>query len=263
MYLEKSYRRKAVGRERGVDGFPVPLRDFGFVAVMRTGLLDEIADLLSRTGAALPVEPILCSCVDGRFYGDVRLTAGLPSPEALAGVAGDAPFVAPLEVCRLSPWRPDAWRADTALCGFDLRRMRDRLRGMQTPSLLPPRRTAWVPGYGPRDGFMETLSRGCLVHLYAMLRRCGYLSGIWRRVDFPPVRMMMDAALPPLRQMDITALRMTEGSSGTTSLQFYAEGPGIWRWMAAEELPLTALYETKEMIDRTFDGKDGCILVMP
>ena len=278
MYLKKAYVDEPGGRRgriREVDGLLVPTRDFGFVSTMRAGLLAEIADVLSDrrdvndqvvpAAAPAPVG-ILCSFVDCRSYGLVRLTDGkYPSLETLAGYvpADDKDFRGAIQVLRLPSKHDECWYDDTALCGFDLRRIRDRLLEKKTPSCLTAWPKAWVPGYGPKTGFQDTLSRGCLVRLAAMVRIFGEDAGPWRRLEFSSVELAVDMMAEPPRMQSFSALRLDRGDEKGESLRFFTGRRGMETWVSAEAVSLSMLQDLVQWLDDIYATKGSYIFILP
>lgn len=273
MYLKKAFVDDPGGsrdRFREVDGFPVPLRDFGFVATMRAGLLAEITDILLARQAMPADAPapvgILRSLADCRSYGLVRLTEGkAPSLTTLAGYvpAGDEAPRGAVQALRMPVTRDERWCDDTSLCGFDLRRIRDRLTGAVTPACLPAWPKAWIPGYGPKEGFRETLSRGCAVRLSALVRLLGEEAGPWRKLAFPPMDIPRDLMVSPPRMQSFSALRLDRGDGRGDTLRFFTGRRGMETWVSAEGVPLSMQFDLVRRMDDACATKGHYNFVLP
>lgn len=278
MYLRKAYVDEPGGRRghiREMDGILVPTRDFGFVSTMRAGLLAEIADTLAGrrdvNDRVLPAEApapigILCSFVDCRSYGLVRLTDGkYPSLETLAGYvpAEDTVFKGAVQALRLPVRQDEHWYDDTSLCGFDLRRIRDRLLEQKTSSCLSAWPKNWVPGYGPKEGFQDTLCRGCLVRLAALVRIFGEVAGPWRRLEFSPVELAADLMAEPPRLQSFSAMRLDRDDETEESLRFFTGRRGMETWVSAEAVSLVMLFDLVRWMDDIYATKGSHIFVLP
>ena len=278
MYLKKAYIDEPGGRRgriREMDGLLVPTRDFGFVSTMRAGLLAEIIDILcdrrNVNDRILPAEApapvgILCSFVDCHSYGLVRLTDGkIPSLATLAGYvhADDKDFKGAIQALRLPSRHEDRWYDDTALCGFDLRRIRDRLLERKTPSCLTAWPKSWVPGYGPKAGFQDTLCRGCFVRLAALVRVFGEESGPWRRLEFSPVELTADMMAEPPRLQSFSAMRLDRDDETGESLRFFTGRRGMETWISAEAVSLAMLYDLVRWMDDLYATKESYTFILP
>lgn len=250
-----------------LDGAAVRYPKDLLVRVMRAGLLAEIATLLNeRTmGGGMEAAPIgiMRSMVDCRAYGMVRLSsAGALSP-ALAGVVavGDS-HVAPVQALRFPVRGDERWADDTDLCGFDLRRIRDRLLEQPTPCGCGAWPRRWVPGYGPDKGFRDTLLRGCITHLDAMTATCGEPSALWRRLEVPSE--MATAVLEDERFLPVSALRVGEGyrRDGEYDLMAFVGDEGHELWRRAVGLPLEVLLPLVRVLASRMAAK-GFVTVMP
>lgn len=277
MVLKKKQDEKielnAKPRYKMVDGFLVPTKDALFVSTMRTGLLSGITDLLlvrkDAFGKAVPADAhapvgILHSMVDCRGYGLVRLPGGTPaSLETLSGmVPADAQRGCALQALHMPVRRHEEWVDDTALCGFDLRRVRDRLVEIRTPSCLGSWPGHWVPGYGPQEGFKEVLSRGCRVRLAAFARCFGTVSGAWRILSFPEVVTGGGAlAAPPYRRT--TGLRINAADDRGGTLRLLVGEPRFERWLSPDDVSLQALYALMARLQADFDNGERYQFVMP
>lgn len=239
------------------------------VRTMRAGLRAQLATLLREhaSAAGTPAAPIgiLRSLVDCRAYGMARLAVDNPSPAVLAGLVAEAAAEAPgvVQVLQFPVKNEERWFDDASLCGFDLRRIRDRLLEQSTPSCCGAWPRRWISGYGPMQGFEEVLRRGCLVSLDALTFLCGEAAGPWRRLAVPADTM--HEVFDDDMVLELSALRVGASASrrGEKGLMAFVGEEGRELWRPADSLPLDVLLSLVEGLSARVPQTKGFRFMMP